>query len=114
RYFNRKPDAYLDDVSEEISGGIPVDSPFSRRFDEAARLRNRADGLVQYSPFDRLTLSAFGGTLQDDYNRPGGTNNPTPLNFLTGAATTTNPYYLYGVLKDISYNYGFDVDYAAT
>ncbi|MGB4783953.1 MAG: MtrB/PioB family outer membrane beta-barrel protein [Candidatus Acidiferrum sp.] len=114
RHSDRKPDAYLDDVSEEISGGIPVDSPFARRFDEAARLRDKADGLVQYSPLERLTLSAFGGTLQDDYNRAGGTNNATQLNFLTGAAATTNPYYLYGVLKDITYNYGFDADYAAT
>lgn len=112
RHSDRKPEAYLDDVSEEISGGIPVDSPFARRFDESARLRDRADGLVQYSPTGKLTLSAFGGTLQDNYNRPVGTNNATALNFLTGSAATTNPYYLYGVLKDISYNYGFDADYA--
>ncbi|MBZ5702481.1 MAG: MtrB/PioB family outer membrane beta-barrel protein [Acidobacteriia bacterium] len=114
RHADRKPDAYLDDVSEEISGNIPVDSPYGRRFDEAARLRNSADGLVQYSPFDKLTLSAFGGTLQDDYNRAGGTNNATALNFLTGAAATTSPYYLYGLLKDISYNYGFNADYAVS
>ena len=112
RHSDRKPDAYLDDVSEEISGGIPVDSPLARRFDEAARLRDRADGLVQWSPLDKLTLSGFGGTLQDNYNRRGGSNSATPLNFLTGAAATTNPYYLYGVLKDLSYNYGFDVDFA--
>ncbi|MBZ5539119.1 MAG: MtrB/PioB family outer membrane beta-barrel protein [Acidobacteriia bacterium] len=114
RHANRKPDFYLDDVSEEISGGIPVDSPYARRFDEAARMRNSADGLLQYSPLDKLTLSAFGGTLQDDYNRSGGVNSATPLNFLTGAAATTSPYYLYGVLKDISYNYGFNADYAIT
>lgn len=112
RHSDRKPDAYLDDVSEEISGGIPVDSPLARRFDEAARLRDRADGLVQWSPFDKLTLSAFGGTLQDNYNRSGDSNSATPLNFLTGSAATTNPYYLYGVLKDLSYNWGFDLDYA--
>lgn len=112
RHSSRKPDAYLDDVSEEISGGIPVDSPLARRFDEAARLRDRADGLVQYSPTSKLTFSVFGGTLQDNYNRAGGTNSATPLNFLTGSAATTNPYYLYGVLKDLSYNWGFDVDYA--
>ncbi|HXA82316.1 MAG TPA: MtrB/PioB family outer membrane beta-barrel protein, partial [Methylomirabilota bacterium] len=83
-----------------------------RRFDEAARILNRADGLVQYSPSDKLTLSAFGGTLQNNYNLRGGVNSPTPLNFLTGAAASTQPYYLYGLQKDISYNYGFDVDYA--
>jgi len=31
------------------------------------------------------------------------------LNFIAG---TTNPYYLYGVLKDLSYNAGFDGDFA--
>jgi hypothetical protein len=34
------------------------------------------------------------------------------LNFLTGSAARTSPYYLYGVLKDLSWNYGFDADYA--
>ncbi|PYT93734.1 MAG: hypothetical protein DMG36_08015 [Acidobacteria bacterium] len=112
RHSDRKPDLYLDDVSEEISGGIPVDSPFARRFDEAARLRDRADGLIQYNATDKLTVSAFGGTLQDNYNQPGGSNNATPLNFLTGTTAATNPYYLYGVLKDLSYNWGLDLDYA--
>ena len=57
---------------------------------------------------DRLTLSAFGSTTQDDSNQRGGVNSANPLNFLSG---TTNPYYLYGVLKDISNNYGFDADF---
>ena len=124
RHSDRKPDVYQDDNAVDPVSGADVtcadtttvsftsDQRCSRRFDEAARLRNRGDGLVQYSPSDKLTLSAFGGTLQDDFNRLGGTNSPAPLNFLTGAAATTSPYYLYGVLKDISYNYGFDADYA--
>lgn len=124
RYSDRNPDVYQDDLASDPVTGAPVpctdtttvsftaDQRCHRRFDEASRLRNRADGLVQYSPTDKLTLSAFGGTLQDNYNRPGGTNRPTPLNFLTGSAATVGPYYLYGVLKDISYNYGFDADYA--
>jgi MtrB/PioB family decaheme-associated outer membrane protein len=112
RHADRKPDVYLDDVSQEISGAIPVDSPYARRFDEAARLRNKADGLIQYNFTDKLSVSAFGSTLQDDFNRAGESNNATALNFLTGSSATTNPYYLYGVLKDISNNYGFDVDYA--
>ncbi len=123
RRSNRTPDSYADDnVTDPTTGAfVPcadttdvsftADQRCHRRFDEAARIQNRGDALVQYSPIDRLTLSAFGGTLQNDYNQPGGVNSPTPLNFLTGAAATTNPYYLYGMLKDISYNYGFDVDY---
>ncbi len=124
RHSDRKPDAYQDDNASDPVTGVGIacadtttasftaDQRCNRRFDEAARLLNRGDGLVQYSPSDKLTLSAFGGTLQNNFNRPGGTNSPVPLNFLTGAAATTSPYYLYGVLKDISYNYGFDADYA--
>jgi MtrB/PioB family decaheme-associated outer membrane protein len=124
RHSDRKPDAYQDDNASDPVTGVGItcadtttvsftaDQRCSRRFDESARLRNRGDGLVQYSPTDKLTLSAFGGTLQDNFNRLGGTNSPAPLNFLTGGAATVSPYYLYGVLKDISYNYGFDADYA--
>jgi Putative outer membrane beta-barrel porin, MtrB/PioB len=124
RHSDRKPDVYQDGTASDLVTGnlIPCadtttvsftgEQRCHRRFDEAARLLDRGDGLVQYSPTDKLTLSAFGGTLQNNFNRLGGTNSPAPLNFLTGTAATTDPYYLYGVLKDISYNYGFDGDYA--
>ncbi len=126
RYSSRKPDAYQDEAaSDPVTGDeIPCTDTTTvsfteeqrchRRFDEAARVRNRADGLIQYSPTSKLTLSAFAGTIQDDYNRQGDTNSPTPLNFLTGSAATTGPYFLYGILKDISYNYGFGADYAVS
>jgi MtrB/PioB family decaheme-associated outer membrane protein len=122
-YSDRNPDVYQDDNSVDPVTGAPVTCPettnvtftadqrCSRRFDEAARQQHRGDVLLQYSPTDRLMLSAFGGTTQNNYNRAGGTNSPTPLNFLTGSAATVGPYYLYGVLKDISNNYGFDADY---
>jgi MtrB/PioB family decaheme-associated outer membrane protein len=124
RHSNRTPDTYQDDQASDPVTGIGIactdtttvsftaDQRCSRRFDEAARLRNRGDSLIQYSPSDKLTLSAFGGTVQDNFNIAGGVNSTTPLNFLTGSAATTSPYYLYGVLKDISYDYGFDADYA--
>jgi MtrB/PioB family decaheme-associated outer membrane protein len=124
RHSDRKPDLYQDDMASDPVTGNPVpctdtttvtftaDQRCLRRFDEAARLRNRADGLVEYSPTDKITLSAFAGTVQDNYNRPGGTNSPAPLNFLTGSVATVGSYYLYGLLKDLSYNYGFDADYA--
>jgi MtrB/PioB family decaheme-associated outer membrane protein len=124
RHSDRKPDSYQDEVATDPVTGLPVlcsdvtnvnftvDQRCHRRFDEAARLRDKADGLLQYSPSDKLTLSVFAGTLQNNYNRHIGTNSPTPLNFLTGAAATTSPYFLYGLLKDISYNIGFDADYA--
>ncbi len=123
RRSDRTPDSYEDDtVTDAANAFVPctdttdvsftADQRCHRRFDEAARIQNRGDALLQYTPFDRLTFSAFGGTLQNDYNQAGGVNSPTPLNFLTGAAATTQLYYLYGLQKDISYNYGFDVDYA--
>jgi MtrB/PioB family decaheme-associated outer membrane protein len=125
-HSDRKPDKYQDDLASDPVTLAPVpctdttnvsftgDQRCHRRFDEAARLRDRADGLVQYSPTGKISFSAFAGTVQDNYNRAGGTNSPTPLNFLTGSAATDGNYYLYGLLKDFSYNYGVDVDYAVS
>jgi MtrB/PioB family decaheme-associated outer membrane protein len=114
RHSVRNPEAYDDEAFSNISGGITEEQVNHRRFDEAARIRNRADAQVQYSPFDKVSFSAFANTMQDNYNRRGDTNSATPLNFLTGSAATTNPYFLYGVLKDLSYDYGFDADYAVS
>jgi MtrB/PioB family decaheme-associated outer membrane protein len=122
RHSDRKPDVYQDDNAVDQAGNdvtctdttttdFTPDQRCHRRFDEAARLRNRGDALVQYSPTDKATITGFFGTLQDNYNRRGDTNSPVPLNFISG---TTNPYYLYGALKDLSYNWGFDADYAAS
>jgi len=96
---------------DSSSTAFTGDQRCSRRFDESHRVRNRGDALVEYDVSDRLSFSAFGGTTQDDYNQRGNTNSSTALNFLTGAAATTTPYYLYGILKDISYNYGGDADF---
>jgi hypothetical protein len=111
RYSARNPEHYLDDATQEIAGGITADQIFSRRFDEATRTRNRGDAEIQYSPTDRFSFTGFAGTLQDNYNHRGSVNSPTALNFIAG---TTNPYYLYGVLKDLSYNAGFDGDFTVT
>ena len=124
RRSDRKPERYEDAESD----GIPCEAsdlaaaraafefpgiqPCARRFDEASRLRDRGEVLVEYSPWDKLTLSGSFNTVQDDYNRSGGTNSATPLNYLTGSSATLYPYYLYGVLKDLSYNYNFDAAYA--
>lgn len=123
RHANRQPDRYQDDtVTDPITGAevtctdtdvqFTADQRCLRRFDEAARLQDSGDAMVQYNVNDRFTITGFAGTLQNNYNLKGGTNSPTALNFLTGAAATTNPYYLYGVLKDLSWNYGFDLDYS--
>ena len=118
-HSDRNPDNYQSDVVVDGAGNpvtctdpttfFTTDQRCHRRFDEAARLRHQGDALVQYDLTDRLTVSGFFGTVQDNYNRRGGTNSPVPLNFIPG---TTNPYYLYGVLNNLSYNWGFDADYA--
>ncbi len=123
RRSNRKPDMYEDEASAGLecdptalatartAGIFPTDHPCGRRFDEAARLLNRADATLQYN-LQKFTFTGGFQTIQADYNRPGGTNSATPLNFLTGAAATAGPYYLYGALKDLSYIYSFDASYA--
>ncbi|MGH6630392.1 MAG: MtrB/PioB family outer membrane beta-barrel protein, partial [Burkholderiales bacterium] len=108
RHSDRKPEHYED----EESGGLECEAgalaaaraafifpgihPCARRFDEAARLRDRGEVLVEYSPWDKLTLSGSFNTTQDDFNRRGGTNSATALNYLTSSAATLYPYYLYG------------------
>jgi hypothetical protein len=122
RHQDRMPNAYQDDAASDPTTGLPLsctsvsvvftaDQRCHRRFDEAARLLDRADASVEY---DVQKFSFDGGfqTIQVNSNRPGGTNSPTPLNFLTGAAATTAPYYLYGALKDLSYIFTFDASYA--
>jgi len=111
RYSARNPEHYVDEEAIATGGGITNDSIFSRRFDEATRTRNRGDAELAYTPTDRLSVTGFAGTLQDNYNHRGGVNSATPLNFIPG---TADPYYLYGVLKDLSYNAGFDGDFTVT
>jgi hypothetical protein len=121
RHQDRKPDSYVDDNSAGIlcdpaalltartAGIFPNDQPCNHRFDQGARLLDRADAQVQYSA-DKFTVSAGFQTIQQDFNRRGeGSNSATPLNFLAG---TTSPYFLYGALKDLSYIYTFDTTYA--
>lgn len=81
----------------------------ARRFDEAPRLRDKADVLVQYSPTNKLSFSGSFGTVQDNYNRRNG-NEAAQLNPFPGMGT----FYSYGLLKDIGRVYTFDTDYALT
>jgi hypothetical protein len=124
RHQNREPDKYEDEASDGIdcdpaallaarsAGDFPEVQPCGHRFDESARLLDRTDALVQYSR-DKFTVSAGFQTIQQNFNRRGvGSNSPQPLNFLTGTAATTSPYFLYGALKDLSYIYTFDSTYA--
>lgn len=113
RHSVRNPEAYADDNAgtDSISGGITGDQIWSRRFDEEGRIRDRGDVQLMYDMTDSLSFTGFAGTSQDNFNRRGGVNSPGPLNFISG---TMYPYYLYGLLKDLSYNAGFDSDFNLT
>jgi hypothetical protein len=124
RHSDRTPDSYQDDNASDPTTGAAItctstsvvftaDQRCNRRFDEVARLLDRGDASIEY---DLNKFSFDGGfqTIQINNNRQGGANSPTPLNFLTGGAATTAPYYLYGALKDLSYIYTFDMNYTLT
>ncbi len=123
RHQNREPDLYEDENSAGLdcdltvlatartAGVFPTDHPCNRRFDEAARLLDRVETSVQYNA-QKLSVSGGFQTIQQDFNRRGvGSNSQNPLNFLSGSAATTTPYFLYGALKDFSYIYTFDASY---
>jgi MtrB/PioB family decaheme-associated outer membrane protein len=118
RHQNRKPAEYQDEAATDPTTGAPIpcgstsavfteEQRCHRRFDEAARILDRGDVLLQYD----VGQFSFGGTfqtIQSDYNRRGGVNSATPLNFISGI---TRPYYLYGALNDLSWIYSFDTTY---
>ena len=119
RHQNRTPNEYQDDTASDpiTDTAIPCSSTSvvftpeqrcHRRFDEAARLLDRGEVLIQYD-VRQFTFAGSFATTQSDFNRRGGSNSPTSLNFLSG---TTSPYFLYGLLKDLSWVYSFDTSYA--
>lgn len=119
RHQNRTPDEYQDEAASDPVTGAEISCTSSstvfteeqrchRRFDEAARILDRGDVLAQYDLRNWSFTGSF-QTIQQDFNRSGGTNSPTPLNFVPG---NTSPYYLYGALKDLSWIYSFDTSYA--
>lgn len=117
------------DLTFRISGAIqdrePQDShyewfliPGTQRPDEGYRRRYRADLLAQYDFNDRLTVSGFYRTVQDDFNRRNRLTSQTPLGDPSLVKVTTvsptpiyGPYYLYGLLKDLGWNWGGDADF---
>lgn len=70
KHAQRNPLAYV--FNQELSpmgeGASAVPLPDGwRRFDEAARTRNKADALLEIDATDRLSLTASFGTLQDRF-----------------------------------------------
>ena len=96
---------------------------YARMPDQSTRVRNRGDVSLQWDATQKLSLSAFWGTLQDNYNQRNSVNSLVPLGDATysqvivaGTKPTPiyGPYYAYGLLNNIGRNYGFDVNYALT
>src|SRR3954462_1597525 len=119
RHQNREPELYQDEAASDPVTGDEIactdtsvvfteEQRCHRRFDEAARVLDRVDAMVQYNHKDFSVGGSF-QTVQMDFNQRGGTNSPAPLNFVVG---TTSPYYLYGALKDLSWIYTADAGYA--
>jgi hypothetical protein len=119
RHQDRTPDVYQDDEASDPNTGAPIactststvftaEQRCHRRFDEAARTLDRGDAMLQYN-MQQWTFTGSFQTIQQDFNRSGGSNSPVPLNFVPGA---TNPYFLYGSLKDLSWIYAADASYA--
>ena len=113
RHQNRTPQDY-----EFTSGDY-----YSRMVDQTTRVRDRGDVQLSWDPTDRLNISGFWGTLQDNFNQRGGINSLLPLGdagispvLIAGTRPTPiyGPYYAYGVLNSIGRNYGVDTNFALT
>jgi hypothetical protein len=117
RHQNRLPQGGAEAYEADTS------NLYARMPDQSTRVRNRGDASLQWDATQKLSLSAFFGTLQDNYNQRNSVNSLVPLGDATysrlkiaGTAPTPiyGPYYAYGLLNNIGRNYGFDVNYALT
>lgn len=115
RHQNRVPQAY--DIT-----ATPRDV-WSRMVDQSTRVRNRGDAQLTWDPTDKLSITGFWGTLQDNHNQRGGVNSAVPIGnasispvLVAGTQATPiyGPYYAVGVLNSIGRNYGVDVSYAVS
>jgi MtrB/PioB family decaheme-associated outer membrane protein len=86
------------DPKEYIGGAAML--PSLRKYDEAGRTRHRGEALLQVTPVDPLSFSASYGTTQDAFRQKG--------------CVWLGLDQCYGLLKDISYTYTFELSYAPT
>ena len=100
RHSNRDPEHY-EPNEESFPLGEPATAlgqlPALRKFDEASRTRHRAETLLEITPVDQLTFGASYGTTQDNYQETG--------------CTWLGFDQCYGLLKDINYNYTFEMTF---
>jgi MtrB/PioB family decaheme-associated outer membrane protein len=88
RHGDREPEQYI---------GTPAMLPSLRKYEETGRIRHRAETLLQITPVDQVSFAASFGTTQDDYQEQG--------------CVWLGFDQCYGLLKDISRNYTFEVTY---
>ncbi len=121
RHQDRRPNEYQDETAADPVTGLPIactsastvfttTQRCARRFDEAARVLDRGDAMIQYN-LRQFTFTGTFQTIQSNFNQQGGPNSPTALNFIAGR---TNPYYLYGMLNDLSWIYTVEATYAVS
>lgn len=117
RHQNRMPQGGVN-AYELDTGNV-----FARMPDQSTRLRNRADVSLQWDATQRLSLNAFWGTLQDNFNIKSSVNSLVPVGDATTSAVLIagtkptpiyGPYYAYGLLNSIGRNYGVGANFAAT
>ena len=99
RHSQRDPEEY--EVNEESfpqGEGTALGELHSlRKLDQAERTRHRAEALLQLTPVDQFSFGASYGTTQDGYQKSG--------------CIWLGYDQCYGLLKDISYNYTFELTY---
>lgn len=91
KHAERKPHDYeLNEESFPLGEGPTALSelPELRKFDQAARGRDRADALIQIDAGEKWSFSASYGTTQDRYSQS-----------------------LYGLLRDVNYDFSVDLTY---
>jgi MtrB/PioB family decaheme-associated outer membrane protein len=91
RHGSRDPEEYV---------GSSAMLPSLRKYDEAGRTRHRAEALLQITPLEQVSFGASYGTTQDDYEEEG--------------CAWLGFDQCYGLLKDISNNYTFELTYDPT
>ncbi len=116
RHQNRVPQEYDTGGSRDV---------WARMVDQSTRVRNRGDVSLSWDPTQKLGITAFWGTLQDNFNQKGGVNSLVNIGdasispvwpAFAGTKPTPiyGPYYAYGVLNNIGRNYGVNANYALT
>ncbi len=123
KHSDRTPGPYKNNDESYLNGEGGTAQMFAfRRFDEAQRTRDRGEALLQVSPLQSLTFSAVFSTDQNAYanhltaTECAETNAEAVAQAALSSVTLVAPFnpscLSYGLQKDISSSYSFDVNYS--